>query len=222
MVELQFDSDGADKFYDVTSQHVGEQLAIVLDGELYTAPVINGPIRGNCEISGGNMDINEAITIANILENPLATPLTIDEMTEVDPTLGKDSIKSGINAAVFGTLFVALFMAIYYHRCGVIADIAMVLNLIILLGVMCSIGTTLTLPGIAGIILTLGMAVDANVLIYERLREEMAQNKSIRGALQAAYSRAAPSRSYSTPTQRRSFRPLFSFIWEPDRSKASA
>jgi SecD/SecF fusion protein len=190
VVELQFDSEGADKFYDVTSKHVGDQLAIVLDGELYSAPVIQGPIRGNCEISGGNMDINEAITIANILENPLETPVKIDEMSEVDPTLGKDSIKSGINAAAFGTFFVALFMAVYYHRCGIIADIAMVLNLIILLGVMCSIGTTLTLPGIAGIVLTVGMAVDANVLIYERLREELAQSKSVRGALSAAYSRA--------------------------------
>ncbi|HEX4119833.1 MAG TPA: protein translocase subunit SecD [Verrucomicrobiae bacterium] len=190
VVELQFDSEGADKFYDVTSKHVGDQLAIVLDGELYSAPVIQGPIRGNCEISGGNMDINEAITIANILENPLETPVKIDEMSEVDPTLGKDSIKSGINAAAFGTFFVALFMAVYYHRCGIIADIAMILNLIILLGVMCSIGTTLTLPGIAGIVLTVGMAVDANVLIYERLREELAQSKSVRGALSAAYSRA--------------------------------
>lgn len=190
VVELQFNAEGAEKFYDVTSQHVNERMAIVLDGELYTAPVIQGPIRGNCEISGGNMDINEAITIANILENPLETPVTIDEMREVDPTLGKDSISSGIRAALYGTFFVALFMAVYYHRCGVIADLAMVLNLIILLGVMCSIGTTLTLPGIAGIVLTVGMAVDANVLIYERLREEMAQNKSMRGAVSAAYSRA--------------------------------
>jgi SecD/SecF fusion protein len=189
VVELQFNSDGAEKFYDVTSQHVGELLAIVLDGELYTAPRIEGPIRGNCEISG-SMDINEAITIANILENPLETPVRIDEMREVDPTLGKDSISSGIRAALYGTFFVALFMAVYYHRCGIIADSAMILNLIILLGVMCSIGTTLTLPGIAGIVLTVGMAVDANVLIYERLREEMAQNKSMRGAVSAAYSRA--------------------------------
>src|SRR5208282_3116238 len=89
-----------------------------------------------------------------------------------------------------GTLLVAAFMAFYYHRCGVIADFAMILNLLILLGVMCSIGTTLTLPGIAGVVLTVGMAVDANVLIYERLREEMAQNKSMRGAVSAAYSRA--------------------------------
>jgi SecD/SecF fusion protein len=190
VVELQFNTAGAEKFYEVTSANVNERLAIVLDGELYTAPVIQGPIHGNCEISGGNMDINEAITIANILENPLETPVKIDQTQEVDPTLGKDSISSGVRAALYGTFFVALFMALYYHRCGVIADIAMILNLVILLGVMCSIGTTLTLPGIAGIVLTVGMAVDANVLIYERLREEMAQNKSMRGAVSAAYSRA--------------------------------
>jgi SecD/SecF fusion protein len=104
--------------------------------------------------------------------------------------LGKDSIASGIKAALYGTFFVALFMALYYHRCGLIADLAMVLNLVILLGVMCSVCTTLTLPGIAGIVLTVGMAVDANVLIYERLREEMASGKSMRGAVSAAYSRA--------------------------------
>ena len=191
VIELEFDSIGAEKFGDITTEHVHDQLAIVLDGELYTAPVIQEPIRdGRCEISGGNMDINEAITIANVLENPLETPVNIDEMREVDPTLGKDSISSGIKAAVYGTLLVAAFMAFYYHRCGVIADFAMILNLLILLGVMCSIGTTLTLPGIAGIVLTVGMAVDANVLIYERLREEMAQNKSMRGAVAAAYSRA--------------------------------
>jgi SecD/SecF fusion protein len=190
VVELQFNSAGADKFYKVTSENINERMAIVLDGQVFTAPVINGAIHGNCEISGGGMDINEAITIANILENPLETPVSIDQVQEVDPTLGKDSINSGVRAALYGTFFVALFMAVYYHRCGVIADIAMILNLIILLGVMCSIGTTLTLPGIAGIVLTVGMAVDANVLIYERLREEMAQNKSIRGAVSAAYSRA--------------------------------
>ncbi|MGA2176703.1 MAG: protein translocase subunit SecD [Verrucomicrobiota bacterium] len=191
VIELEFDSIGAEKFGDATGDHVGEELAIVLDGQLYTAPRIREPIRnGRCEISGGNMDIDEAITIANVLENPLETPVKIDEMREVDPTLGKDSISSGIKAAIYGTLLVAAFMAFYYHRCGVIADVAMILNLLILLGVMCSVGTTLTLPGIAGIVLTVGMAVDANVLIYERLREEMGQGKSMRGAVAAAYSRA--------------------------------
>jgi SecD/SecF fusion protein len=189
-IDFEFDSVGAEKFADLTENHKHERLAIVLDGKLYSAPQIREKILGSGSISGGNMDFEEAVSIANVLENPLETPVIIDEMREVDPTLGKDSITSGINAALFGTLAVALFMALYYHRCGMIADIAMVLNLVILLGVMCSIGTTLTLPGIAGIVLTVGMAVDANVLIYERLREEMGQGKSMRGAVSAAYSRA--------------------------------
>jgi SecD/SecF fusion protein len=190
-IDFEFDSVGAEKFANLTSDHVGELLAIVLDGELYTAPRIQSAIRGGRGvINGGQMDINEAITIANVLENPLETPVKIDEMRQVDPTLGRDSISSGIRAAIFGTLLVAAFMGFYYHRCGMIADFAMVLNLVILLGVMCSIGTTLTLPGIAGVVLTVGMAVDANVLIYERLREEMALGKSMRGAVAAAYSRA--------------------------------
>jgi SecD/SecF fusion protein len=189
-IDFEFDSVGAEKFGDLTADHIGEQLAIVLDGELYTAPVIQGAIRGGRGVITGNFAIEEAITIANVLENPLETPVHIDEMRQVDPTLGKDSISSGIRAAIIGTLLVAAFMAFYYHRCGVIADIAMILNLLILLGVMCSIGTTLTLPGIAGVVLTVGMAVDANVLIYERLREEMGLGKSMRGAISAAYSRA--------------------------------
>jgi SecD/SecF fusion protein len=190
LIDFEFDSVGADKFSDLTENNIGQRLAIVLDGQLYSAPVIKARISSTGTISGGNMDFDEAVNIANVLENPLETPVKIDQMLEVDPTLGKDSIASGINAALYGTLAVALFMAFYYHRCGIIADIAMILNLVILLGVMCSIGTTLTLPGIAGIVLTVGMAVDANVLIYERLREEMGQGKSMRGAVAAAYSRA--------------------------------
>ena len=125
-----------------------------------------------------------------MLENPLETPVHIDSMNQVSPTLGSDAIHSGVWSAVIGTLAVVVFMALYYHRCGLIADFAMLLNLVITLGIMCSIGTTLSLPGIAGIVLTVGMAVDANVLIYERLREEMALGKSMKGAIAAAYSRA--------------------------------
>jgi SecD/SecF fusion protein len=189
MIEFEFNSEGASKFADFTENHVHDRLAIVLDGKLITAPYIKERIAGQGQIDGIS-DYDEAVTIANVLQNPLETPVSIDQMREVDPTLGKDSISSGIRAAVAGTLLVAAFMAFYYHRCGIIADIAMILNLVILLGVMCSIGTTLTLPGIAGIVLTVGMAVDANVLIYERLREEMGQGKSMRGAVSAAYSRA--------------------------------
>ena len=189
-IEFEFDSEGARRFGEVTQNHIGDRLAIVLDGELETAPVIQGAIMGGRGVITGNFDIAEATSIANVLENPLETPVKIDESRQVDPTLGKDSIKSGVNAALIGTIAVAIFMIFYYHRCGLFATIAMLINLVILLGVMCSIGTTLTLPGIAGIVLTVGMAVDANVLIYERLREEMATGKSLRGAVSAAYDKA--------------------------------
>ena len=189
-VLIDFDKEGGDKFGEFTSAHVGDYMAVVLDREIQTAPVIKTAItEGHCSISGA-MDIGEAISVANMLENPLETPVRIDAMSEVSPTLGADSIHKGIYSAVVGTLLVVVFMALYYHRCGMIADFAMLLNLVITLGIMCSIGTTLSLPGIAGIVLTVGMAVDANVLIYERLREEMALGKSMKGAIAAAYSRA--------------------------------
>lgn len=189
LIEFKFNDEGARRFGEVTKENIGHQLAIVLDGELYSAPRINSVIYGSGEITG-HFTWDEAERVANALENPLEAPVKIVAMSQVDPTLGLDTIRSGITAAILGTLFVALFMVVYYMRCGVIADIAMILNLVILLGVMCSVGTTLTLPGIAGIVLTIGMAVDANVLIYERLREEMALGKSMRGAISAAYSRA--------------------------------
>jgi len=190
-VNIEFDSVGAKKFGDLTTANNDGYMAIVLDGEIQTAPHIEEPILGGrCRISGGAMDIQEAISEANMLENPLETPVKIVAMNQVSPSLGTDSIHSGIWSAVVGTLLVVVFMAVYYHRCGLIADFAMLLNLVITLGIMCSIGTTLSLPGIAGIVLTVGMAVDANVLIYERLREEMSLGKSMKGAIAAAYSRA--------------------------------
>jgi SecD/SecF fusion protein len=190
-VDFELDPIGAEKFAKLTTEHSGELMAVLLDGEIQTAPRINEPITGGrCKISGGSMDYTEAISEANMLENPLETPVHIDAMNKVAPTLGVDSIHSGVESALLGTLFVVLFMAFYYHRCGLIADLAMLLNLVITLGIMCSLGTTLSLPGIAGIALTVGMAVDANVLIYERLREELALGKSVKGALAAAYSRA--------------------------------
>ncbi|MGA2544729.1 MAG: protein translocase subunit SecD [Verrucomicrobiota bacterium] len=190
-VNIEFDSEGAKKFGKLTTDNNDGFMAIVLDGEIQTAPHIEEPITGGrCRISGGAMDIAEAISTANMLENPLETPVRIDAMNQVSPTLGAASIHKGIWSAVIGTLAVVVFMAVYYHRCGLLADFAMLLNLVITLGIMCSIGSTLSLPGIAGIVLTVGMAVDANVLIYERLREEMALGKSMRGAIAAAYSRA--------------------------------
>jgi SecD/SecF fusion protein len=184
------DSEGADIFGRVTTENVGRRLAIVLDGELLSAPAIHTPITGGSGQITGNFTDKSAHELANALENPLQAPVKILEESSVDPTLGKDTVSSGFRAAVIGTLLVAGFMAVYYLFSGVVANVALICNIIILLGVMCAYGTTLTLPGIAGIVLTIGMAVDANVLIFERIREESAKGKSLRGALAAGYDRA--------------------------------
>ena len=189
-INFTLDAKGAERFAEITREHVHERLAIILDKELYSAPVIQTPIETGSGQITGQFDNREAFELANVLENPLRAPLKIIQSREVDPTLGKDSIRSGINAAIYGTLAVSGFMLVYYLAAGMVANVALIANIIILLGVMCSIGTTLTLPGIAGIVLTVGMAVDANVLIYERIREETAKGKSLRGAIAAGYARA--------------------------------
>ncbi len=194
-ISFSLNSEGADKFGKITRRFSpqGEkhyQLAIVLDGELVSAPRIMGPIEGGHGQITGDYDIKEAIELANTLENPLEAQVSILEQRAVDPSLGVDTIRSGINSALYGTLAVAIFMLVYYMMAGMVANIALAVNIILLLGVMCSIGTVLTLPGIAGIVLTIGMAVDANVLIYERLREELAKGKSLKGAIAAGYDRA--------------------------------
>ncbi|NBR84621.1 MAG: protein translocase subunit SecD [Verrucomicrobia bacterium] len=189
-ISFEFNSEGGKIFGDLTTKHTRERMAIVLDGELYSAPVINEPILGGRGVINGDFDLKEAWQLANVLENPLETPVRLLDTEEVDPSLGKDAIDSGLHSAIFGTLAVAVFMLIYYRKSGFVADVALIFNSIILLGVMCSIGTTFTLPGIAGIVLTIGMAVDANVLIYERIREELAKGKSVRGAIAAGYDRA--------------------------------
>lgn len=190
LIRFELTDEGAKIFADITREHIGHRLAIVLDGELYSAPVIRSEITQGSGVIEGNFTPEEAFELANVLENPLQTPVKILESREVEPSLGRDSIRSGLMASVVGVCAVSLFMLVYYLIAGVIANIALILNIIILFGVMCYIDTTLTLPGIAGIVLTVGMAVDANVLIYERIREELAQGKSIRGAVTAGYSRA--------------------------------
>ena len=190
-IHFTLDSEGAERFGEITRENVHQRLAIILDGELYSAPVIQTPIETGSGQITGQFDNKEAFELANVLENPLRAPAaTSTSPSEVNPTLGKDSIRSGINAAIYGTLAVSVFMLVYYLIAGMVANVALIANIIILLGVMCSIGTTLTLPGIAGIVLTVGMAVDANVLIYERIREETAKGKSLRGAIAAGYARA--------------------------------
>jgi SecD/SecF fusion protein len=189
-IDFTLDSKGAEIFGQVTRDNIGRRLAIVLDGELESAPVIQGAIEGGSGQITGQFTDQQAQELANVLENPLQAPVHLIAQNSVDPTLGSDTIRSGIMAAIIGTVAVAAFMVIYYLFSGLVAVIALVLNIIILIGVMCSIGTTLTLPGIAGVVLTIGMAVDANVLIFERIREETAKGKSLRGALVAGYDRA--------------------------------
>lgn len=189
-INMEFNSEGARLFGEVTSENTGRQLAIVLDGELYSAPAINTPILNGKAVITGDFDYQEAYGLANVLENPLEAPVRIIEERGVDPSLGKDSIASGYKATLVAMTLVSLFMLIYYMKSGVIAVIALALNVVILLGVMCSLDATLTLPGIAGIALTIGMAVDANVLIYERIREELESGKSIAGSVRAGYDKA--------------------------------
>ncbi len=192
-VDFNLDSEGADIFATYTRENVGHSMAIVLDKELISAPVIKTAIEGGgVSISGGQKGFTdkEAEDLASALENPLQVPLTILSEYNVDPTLGSDTVKSGVRSALIGTVLVAGFMACYYLFAGAVADVALITNIIILLGVMCYSGTTFTLPGIAGVVLTIGMAVDANVLIFERIREESAKGKSLRGALSAGYDRA--------------------------------
>ncbi|HSY43060.1 MAG TPA: protein translocase subunit SecD, partial [Candidatus Acidoferrum sp.] len=170
-IDFTLTDDGATRFAHVTTEYGPDpqtgrkhRMAIVLDGELYSAPSINEPIvNGECQITGHFTD-QEAQGLASVLENPLRAPLKIDSSYDVGATLGRDSIRSGIYACIAAVVFVSVFMLLYYRVAGLTANVALIVNVIILMGIMCSIGATLTLPGIAGIVLTIGMAVDANVL----------------------------------------------------------
>jgi len=190
--EIMFalDSSATETFGRITRENVHRRLAIILDGSLQSAPVINSPIEGGSGVIEGDFTPQEAFALQTVLENPLKAPLKIESSRLVDPTLGRDAIRSGVKASVYGTLAVSAFMLVYYMVAGLVANVALMGNIVILVGVMCAFGTTFTLPGIAGLVLTVGMAVDANVLIYERIREESAKGKSLRGAIAAGYARA--------------------------------
>src|SRR5438876_2128424 len=195
-VTLRFDSEGAKKFGEITEASVGHRFAIVLDGVIQSAPVIKTAIYGgNAVISGGRMGEPEARALASVLENPLQTPVSIEEERSVSPTLGLDSIRASIRAGLMGLAITLVCVFVYYRIAGLVADFVLIINLILLLGAFNLIpgGVVLTLPGIAGIILTIGLAVDASVLIYERLREEMALGKSLKIAVQTAYQKAFSS-----------------------------
>ncbi len=194
-VGFEFDSEGAKTFGDITTEYGPKgnklyQLAIVLDGELQSAPVIKTPILGGNGVIQGDYTLKEAFDLAYVLENPLEAPVKVIEERTVGPSLGKDSIQSGIVASIWSIVTVAAFMTLFYFFGGIVANLALLLNVVATMGVLCAFGATLTLPGIAGLVLSIGMAVDANVLIFERLREEIAAGKPLRSALGAAYKRA--------------------------------
>jgi SecD/SecF fusion protein len=191
-VVLNFDSEGAKQFGDITEKFKGFRFAIVLDGVIQSAPVIRDAIYGGTAEITGRFGEQEARTLASVLENPLQTPVSIEEERSVSPTLGADSVRSSVLAGLVGLLITMVAVLAYYRLLGLIANLALVTNLVLLIGALSMFNFVLTLPGIAGIILTIGMAVDANVLIYERLREELAR-KSLRVALDAGYEKAFSS-----------------------------
>jgi SecD/SecF fusion protein len=193
VVHLRFDSEGAKKFGDITAAHIHHRFAIVLDGVIQSAPVIQDAIYGGDAQITGHFTEEEARGLASVLENPLQTPVSIEEERSVSPTLGLDSIRASILAGLVGLAITLVCVAIYYKIPGLIANLALIINLILLVGALTMFHFVLTLPGIAGIILTIGLSVDANVLIYERLREEMALGKTLKVALNTAYEKAFSS-----------------------------
>lgn len=190
-VSLEFNADGAKKFVEVTGKNIGRRLAIVLDGKVYSAPNIKQRIAGGKAIIEGSFSTETAKDLAIVLRaGALPAPVNIINKSVVGPSLGLDSINKGIISAIVGILLVIIFMWFYYRLSGFIADIGLLMNLLLLLGAMSVLHATLTLPGIAGIILTMGMSVDSNVLIFERIREEMRAGKTIRASIDAGYKRA--------------------------------
>jgi preprotein translocase subunit SecD len=188
-VSFSLKSDGARKFGKATGDNIGRRLAIVLDGRVQSAPVIEGRITDEGRISG-TFTVQETQDLALVLRSgALPASLTYLEENTVGPTLGADSIRSGVIASAVGLALVVLFMLFYYRLSGVNAVVALTFNLVILLGLMAYVGATMTLPGIAGFVLTMGIGVDSNVLIFERVKEELSAQRGVKQALQAGFSR---------------------------------
>jgi preprotein translocase subunit SecD len=193
-VELILNASGARLFERITAENVGRQLAIVLDNRVYSAPVIKERIGGGRASITGSFDIKEARDLAIVLRaGALPAPVEIVEERTVGPSLGRDSIRQGITSFIVGSSLVVIFMIAYYKGAGLVADVALLFNVLFMLAILAGFQAVLTLPGIAGIVLTMGMAVDANVLINERIREEQRAGKSPRAAVEAGYARALPA-----------------------------
>ena len=194
LVELTFNARGASLFEEITSKNVGRRLAIVLDNTVYSAPRIQERIAGGRAVITGSFDIREARDLTIVLRaGALPAPVTIAEERTVGPSLGRDSIRQGMLSFAVGSSLVILFMGVYYRGAGLLADAALLVNVAYMLAGLAAFGATLTLPGIAGIVLTMGIAVDANVLINERIREELRLGKTVRAAVEAGYERAFPA-----------------------------
>lgn len=190
-VSIKFNSQGAADFDRITNENVRKRLAIVLDGVVHSAPVIQERISGGQAQITGSFTMEEARDLAIVLRaGALPAPVNILEETTVGPSLGSDSIRQGIIAALIGFALVVIFMVFYYRLSGLVADSVLILNIIVLLGILAAFKATLTLPGIAGIVLVIGMAVDANVLIFERVREELRIGKTPSAAIDAGYGKA--------------------------------
>ncbi|PKM76801.1 MAG: protein translocase subunit SecD [Firmicutes bacterium HGW-Firmicutes-15] len=191
-VNLEFNAEGTKLFAAATAANVGKRIAIVIDDQVISAPNVNGVIpSGQAEISGGFADAEEAQNLAVLLRSgALPVSFSIMEKRTVGPTLGLDSLNLSVKAAVVGLIAILLFMIGYYLLPGLVASISMVLYSILVLGTMASLGSVLTLPGIAGFVLSIGMAVDANIIIYEHIKEELRFGKTLKAAIEAGFARA--------------------------------
>jgi preprotein translocase subunit SecD len=189
-VDFTFNSEGGQIFGELTSKSIGKSLAIILDNNVYSAPTIQSRISLRGQITG-RFSPREVANLAIVLRaGSLSVPVVIEEERTIGPALGQDSIDRGARASVIGLLLVVLAVALYYRMSGVYAAIALTVNLLLLAAVMTLFGATLTLPGIAGLVLTVGMAVDANVIIFERIREELRVGKSVRAAVATGFDKA--------------------------------
>lgn len=190
-ISMNMNNEGARIWKRLTGDNVGRQIAIVLDGYVYSAPNVNDEIPSGRSSISGNFTLEEAKDLANILEaGKLPAPARIVQEEVVGPSLGREAITSGLNSFIIAFVIVLIFMVLYYARAGWVSNLALVTNIFFIMGVLASLGAVLTLPGIAGIVLTIGMAVDANVIIYERIKEEIRAGKGIRLAVQDGYKNA--------------------------------
>ena len=191
IVNMNMNNEGAKIFSRLTGANIGKDLAIVLDDKVYMSPTIKVKIPNGASYIEGLESIGEAKNIAIVIRaGALPAPVDVIEERTIGPSLGRDSIQTGIKVGIIGFLLVVIFMFIYYRLSGLLADMALILNIIFVMAILAMLRATLTLPGLAGLILTIGIAVDANVLIFERIREELEKGKTVRAAIESGYARA--------------------------------